>query len=40
MLRGSGVGHKAVDEVEGLLNAATVMDVNVDVEHARVVPGW
>ena len=35
-----GAGHYAVGEVEGLLNAVTVMDVNVDVEHAGMVPGW
>jgi len=30
--------HDPVSGVEGLLHAIPVMDVDVDVEHARVVP--
>eukprot|EP00955_Chlamydomonas_euryale_P022056 232934-Chlamydomonas_euryale.AAC.1 len=34
-----GDRHDAVAQVEGLLDAVAVMDVNVDIQHARVVPG-
>ena len=30
--------HDAVGRVEGLLDAVAVVDVNVDVEHSRVIP--
>ena len=31
--------HDPVSEVEGFLNPVTVVDVNINVEHPRVVPG-
>lgn len=34
-----GHRHDPVGEVEGLLHAVTVVDVNVNVEHPGVVPG-
>lgn len=32
--------HDPVSSVEGLLHAVTMVDVNVDVQHPLVVPGW
>lgn len=34
-----GHGHDPVSEVEGFLNPVTMVDVNINVEHPRVVPG-
>lgn len=31
--------HDPVSEVEGFLDPITMMDVNINVEHPRVVPG-
>ena len=33
-----GDGHDSVCEVEGLLHAITMVDVDVDVQDSRVVP--
>jgi len=33
-----GCSHDAVGGVEGLLDAVAVVDVNVDVQHALVLP--
>lgn len=31
--------HHPVSEVEGFLNSITMVDVDINVEHSRVVPG-
>lgn len=31
--------HDPVSEVEGFLNAISMVDVNINIEHTRVVPG-